>query len=72
MHSSNILNFHSKHIQVLRIECDSSMATEQTTENTRASGRTTGGTTSTDLPTRNLVTTNALNCDDDNVEAASK
>jgi hypothetical protein len=48
------------------------MATEQTTENTRASGRTTGGTTSTDLPTRNLVTTNALNCDDDNVEAASK
>ena len=38
MHSSNILNFHSKHIQVLRIECDASMATEQTTENTRASG----------------------------------
>ena len=38
----------------------------------KVAGRTTGGTTSTDLPTRNIVTTNALNCDDDNVEAASK
>ena len=45
---------------------------KKTTEPATATERTAGDTTITDLPTRNIVTTNALNCDNKNVEAEGK
>ena len=64
----NILDIYSDPAQVLRINCDAPIKTEQTT----ATERTTGDITSTELPTRNIVTTNALKCDDKDAEPEGK
>ena len=64
----NIIVINSDPLQVLRIDCDAPVTTEQTT----ATERTTGGTTSIDLSTRKIVSTNALNCDDKDIEAEGK
>jgi hypothetical protein len=75
MRPSYILDLQSDHTQILRIDCDAPMATEQTTERTTATEETTVYITSTDLPIRNSVTTNVFNCDDQSphkVEAEGK